>query len=72
MSRAEFSRLSSGDFRVGDYVRERGGGAFDAGQITGRGTLGRGRNARDYYIVRNPRGDAMVPVDRAVAMGFGR
>ena len=67
----EFQRLLNGDFKTGDAIREEGGSYWDSGIITGEGSLGKGKNKDDYWIIKNPLGEGMIRKRKARAMGIG-
>ncbi len=70
MSQAEYNRLRSGDFRTGDFIRDRTStSATLMGEIIGTATLGNRRNGVRVYQIRNPWGTSFMPVDNAVALG---
>ena len=69
MSRREFKRLAAGKFKKGDYIQDREM-RFASGRITGRGIVGRGRGALEAYRVQGPRGEMIIPVRSARALGI--
>jgi len=66
MTNEEFNRLASGDFRTGDYVRDRTT-PWVWGKIIGRGALGHVRGL--FWRVETPLGDMFILVENAIAQG---
>jgi len=64
MTNEEFNRLASGDFRTGDYIRDRTT-PWVWGKIIGKGTLMK----EVLFRVDTPRGDMFIPVENATAQG---
>jgi len=68
MDAEEFERLSKGDFRTGDFIRDRNMAV--AGWVVGKGTIG--NRGWLFYRVDTPSGDMFIPVCDAVAPEIDR
>lgn len=70
MTDEEYDRLARCEFQIGDAIYDQTC-RWASGIITSRGILGKNHGAQDVYLVDNPRGQMVIPVEDARPLGFG-